>query len=131
MLEHSQSSLENDLYRHPEVSCHFGQSGTKYRKCHDLYSLGIVFLEIGLWKRVHLLWKDHYSHEGFRPKWLESYVSQLGPKMGAIYREVVRILVSMELDSDTNEQSCEQNPENGPGSEMYWRVIRELEKCNA
>jgi hypothetical protein len=43
--------------------------------------------------------------------------------MGAICGEVVGI-ITVELDSDTNERS-EQDPETGPqGSEIYWRVGR-------
>jgi hypothetical protein len=45
-LEHYVQSIEDDVYRHPERQ---GPSCDGHRKIHDLYSLGVVLLEIGLW----------------------------------------------------------------------------------
>lgn len=44
-----QTSLEHDLYRHPSAR---GADRQSFRKAFDLYSLGCVLLELGLWERL-------------------------------------------------------------------------------
>ena len=39
-----------DIYRHPNTQS--GQTDGNYRKSYDIYSLGVVIIEIALWKRV-------------------------------------------------------------------------------
>jgi len=47
--------MENNIYRHPERQ---GKPQTTFKTIHDLSALGIVLLEIGLWKpAVELLGK--------------------------------------------------------------------------
>jgi hypothetical protein len=41
--------LHENLYRHP---AQWGSPTTSFNKLHDIYSLGVVLLEIGLWKPV-------------------------------------------------------------------------------
>ncbi|KAF3270731.1 hypothetical protein TWF217_007008 [Orbilia oligospora] len=43
--------LEHELYRHPER--YYGKTAT-YENKHDLYSLGVVLLEIGLWSTISI-----------------------------------------------------------------------------
>ncbi|KAF3159686.1 hypothetical protein TWF788_003661 [Orbilia oligospora] len=43
--------LEHELYRHPER--YHGKTAT-YENKHDLYSLGVVLLEIGLWSTISI-----------------------------------------------------------------------------
>jgi hypothetical protein len=43
--EHS----ENDIYRHPET---LGSVHLRSKKSHDIYSLGIILIEIAYWKRI-------------------------------------------------------------------------------
>lgn len=143
-LDFSKSNLVNDLYRHPEVACHLVSSNPQtcqhkgYRMCHDLYSLGIMLLEIGLWEQIRAVWKDHYTHERFVCKLLDSYVPKLGPKMGAIYRDVVRALLKMEVhewegEASSGESSGQESE--GPSykhrNPMYWLIVKELERCCA
>jgi hypothetical protein len=54
-----------------------------------LFSLGIILLEIGLWKQIETLWKPKYTPEEFLDKLLTVYVPHLGHKMGEIYRNIV------------------------------------------
>ncbi|OAP58887.1 hypothetical protein AYL99_06184 [Fonsecaea erecta] len=46
LTEPTESDLENDLYRHP---LSMGSSRVSYRKSFDIFSVGCVLLEIGLW----------------------------------------------------------------------------------
>ncbi|KAI1495751.1 prion-inhibition and propagation-domain-containing protein [Biscogniauxia marginata] len=43
----------NDIYRHPYVQ--FGEAKNCYLKSHDMYSLGIVLIEIALWKPIEAI----------------------------------------------------------------------------
>ncbi|KAI1135466.1 prion-inhibition and propagation-domain-containing protein [Hypoxylon sp. FL0543] len=45
---------EHDLYRHPDVQFDVPRDGEYgYREKHDIYSLGVVLMEIGLWQPIH------------------------------------------------------------------------------
>ncbi|KAH7144588.1 prion-inhibition and propagation-domain-containing protein [Dactylonectria estremocensis] len=48
----SQNPL-HEMYRHPETQFDFPRDGrTGFKKAHDIYSLGVVMFEIGVWKPV-------------------------------------------------------------------------------
>jgi len=42
-----------DMYRHPNAQS--SQSDGKYRKSYDLYSLGVLLIEVALWKRIETI----------------------------------------------------------------------------
>ncbi|KAI0845350.1 prion-inhibition and propagation-domain-containing protein [Daldinia vernicosa] len=45
---------EHDLYRHPDVQFHVPRDGEYgYVEKHDVYSLGVVLMEIGLWQPIY------------------------------------------------------------------------------
>ncbi|KAF4777592.1 hypothetical protein HER10_EVM0004241 [Colletotrichum scovillei] len=44
-----ESELKRNIYRHPE---RWGQPTKRFGKIHDIYALGVVLLEIGLWSRA-------------------------------------------------------------------------------
>jgi hypothetical protein len=61
-----------------------------YCKSFDIYSLGIVLLELGLWKVLQSFHKPHYSAERFREKVvIQNLAPNLNSKTGRLYREVV------------------------------------------
>lgn len=47
-----------DIYRHPERQ---GQPTTPFKKIHDIYSLGVVLLEIGLWEPAIKLQRNLFA----------------------------------------------------------------------
>ncbi|TPX17028.1 uncharacterized protein E0L32_012320 [Thyridium curvatum] len=55
LSENAPTSLCNDLYRHPNVQGGPVERSGAYRKCHDIYSMGLVFAEISLWKPLESL----------------------------------------------------------------------------
>jgi len=84
----SRNSSSIDLHRHPDSLD--GLSKKPYCKSYDIYSLGLVLLEIGLWKVLQGYYKPHYSPGKFREKVVLSIlVPGLGSKTGSLYREVV------------------------------------------
>lgn len=151
-IEYSRPSLEHDLYRHPSVqllpkamalgisspsanSQHEASKRAQYRQYYELYSFGIILIEIGLWEQISTLWKPHYTPERFPQKLLDGYVPKLGPKMGARYRDIVRSLLTLELsviEKRTDDYSDAKPAENQAArAEMYWRVVKPLEECRA
>lgn len=47
-------NLCHDLYRHPSTQFDFPRDGpSEFKKLYDIYSLGVVLYEIGMWKPIH------------------------------------------------------------------------------
>lgn len=79
------------LHRHPA-----SLRGYTACKAFDIYSLGLVLLEIGLWKVLETYYKPHYSAERWRDKVvLPVLVPGLGSKVGRRYREAVELCLGM------------------------------------
>ncbi|KAF7546362.1 hypothetical protein G7Z17_g8493 [Cylindrodendrum hubeiense] len=75
------------LHRHPA-----SLRGMPHCKPFDVYSLGLVLLEIGLWKVLQAYHKPHYSADRWRDKViLSALVPGLNSKVGRRYREVVEM----------------------------------------
>lgn len=77
-----------DIYQHPDR--HRGQDSQKYINTYDVYSLGVVLLEVGLWQPlqsvVSCLNKDEPTTW---PRVLMEVARKLGPRMGMRYQNLV------------------------------------------
>lgn len=85
------------LHRHPRAG------RTAYRKAYDVYALGMVLLEIGLWQTIARYHKPRYTPEHWRDKVvLNVLVPGLDAKIGRLYREVVEkcLRVGDEVDGE-------------------------------
>ncbi|KAL7787542.1 prion-inhibition and propagation domain-containing protein [Trichoderma ceciliae] len=88
-----------DLHRHPG-----SLRGSPHIKSFDIYSFGLVLLEIGLWKVLQTYYKAHYSAERWRDKVvLAVLVPGLGNKVGKRYREVVEMCLRVDEDMSSSE----------------------------
>ncbi|KAI1420558.1 hypothetical protein F5Y12DRAFT_111493 [Xylaria sp. FL1777] len=54
--------IENNVYRHPEQ---WGHPTTRFNRMHDMYSLGVVLLEIGRWKPALSFHSSKFKHIEF------------------------------------------------------------------
>lgn len=89
-----------DLHRHPDSR----RGAYPYCKPFDVYSLGLVLLEIGLWKVLQTYHKPTYSAERWRDKVvLAVLVPGLGSKVGRRYREIVEKCLSVTPDMTSSE----------------------------
>lgn len=89
-----------DLHRHPGAL----RGGRPYCKAFDVYSLGLVLLEIGLWKPLQTYYKPHYSAERWRDKVvLAVLVPGLASKVGRRYKEVVEMCLGAGEDMSSSE----------------------------
>ncbi|KAI1452815.1 prion-inhibition and propagation-domain-containing protein [Annulohypoxylon moriforme] len=50
MTETPEYNPSQDIYRHPLAQSN--QTDGNYRKCYDIYSLGVILIEIALWNRI-------------------------------------------------------------------------------
>lgn len=84
----SPEPLSSSMYRHPDDRRILSeQSAWAY----DLYSLGLVLLEIGLWTPVGRLWKMKYDNTIFKSRIENVYVKKLAAKCGGAYLQVVQL----------------------------------------
>ncbi|KAK2743025.1 hypothetical protein FQN57_004981 [Myotisia sp. PD_48] len=84
----SPEPLSSSIYRHPDDRrTHSDQSGWAY----DLYSLGLVLLEVGLWTPIRRLWKIKYDNAMFKSRIENVYVKKLAAKCGGTYQQVVQL----------------------------------------
>lgn len=89
--------LDYDVYRHPD---RHGLPGTSFSKMHDIYSLGVVLLEIGLWQTARQIYDDVIKYERgdalgplkpqeIKEAFLQDARERLAHRMGASYQEAV------------------------------------------
>ena len=95
-----------------------------YRKDFDIYSLGIILVEISRWKPA-VSWQEARDNEdatSFRDALVEKESMELGFTMGEGYRNAT--IKCLKGDFDLSE---------GKTMELafYLDVVRELEKCSA
>jgi hypothetical protein len=81
---------ERNLYRHPDRQ---GEPRTSFTRLHDIYALGVVLLEIGLWQTVSSMVKEVKVPSG-RRKSVQEILKQLTKRrlahhMGEKYMEAV------------------------------------------
>ncbi|KAF2238201.1 hypothetical protein EV356DRAFT_300462 [Viridothelium virens] len=122
-----------DLYRHPDSLGIWRQS---YRKAYDIYSLGLVLLEIGLWSKITGYWKQKYSSAVFKQRLLSGIVPHVGSKAGSKYRTVVERCLKYgdapdSQESNGNEKEGEtKNETTIPPNQMMEWVVMSLEKLS-
>ncbi|KAI1118193.1 hypothetical protein F5Y14DRAFT_447075 [Nemania sp. NC0429] len=87
-------------YQHPDYT----KGGLRYRPAFDYYSLGVVLLEIGLWRPISS-WGSKFrdsTADEVRSDLIEFCRSRLCIKMGVVYRDVVLRCMDSSLEYDTN-----------------------------
>ncbi|KAF2842313.1 hypothetical protein M501DRAFT_998590 [Patellaria atrata CBS 101060] len=105
-------STAQEIYRHPDS---LGVWRQTYRKSFDIYSLGLVLLEVGLWKSIYGFHKAKYSPAVFKERIIHGLVPALGSKAGAAYRRLV-------LRCLTYDETIEEEKGLTPHQLMEWLV---------
>jgi hypothetical protein len=81
---------ERDIYRHPQRQ---GDPEVHFTRIHDIYALGVVLLEIGLWEPAIKLEKNMFAHankgENVQRQLLKHASHRLESRVGAKYRDAV------------------------------------------
>ncbi|KAH8646464.1 hypothetical protein BGZ60DRAFT_553738 [Tricladium varicosporioides] len=95
-----------DVYRHPERQ---GRPEARFNKLHDIYALGVVLLEIGLWEPALTLEKNKFGYtknsKAIRDQLRKHAESRLASRVGEKYKQVVLRCLSSHFDviDDTRE----------------------------
>jgi hypothetical protein len=108
-----------NIYRHPDDPKFTGVQDALYGAHFDMYSLGLILLEIGLWQPLGDLWKPKYTLNDFKRRIEDVYIRKLASKCGTAYMQVVR-------DCFWAADGAEglQDP-----AQLYNRVILRLQRC--
>ncbi len=87
------------LYQHPTRI--FSVSPPRYQTAHDVYSLGMVLLEVGLWRPLERYTND-LLNESFdiRQKQLKELTEDVAISMGRRYKELVCWCLSLQGDEN-------------------------------
>ncbi|KAK8112870.1 protein kinase domain-containing protein [Apiospora sp. TS-2023a] len=112
-------------YQHPDYYSHLVPFQQKF----DYHSLGVVLLEIGLWRPLKSLNSrfTFYGKSDVREELKAICKEQLGVKMGAVYRDVVLRCMDGSLDSGTDEDSYKSSRERAILARFTENVIGPLE----
>ena len=109
-----------NIYQHPDKAADPAQ---RFRHSYDIYSIGLVLLEIGLWQNLQTSdneeWKDSYV---FRKYVLTKLVPDLWGQCGSIYGGVVRDCLTMSSDIRLEDEA---------GRRLAWSIAERLNMCNA
>jgi hypothetical protein len=114
--------LDHDIYRHPD---RLGTSQKTHTKEHDIYSLGVVLLEIGLWQvapdMISSAMKTELTPAAMRTHLKQNASHRLAHYAGKGYERAVSICLggNFGVDMDNREQSR-------LGHEFQARVVDEL-----
>ncbi|THC97646.1 hypothetical protein EYZ11_002872 [Aspergillus tanneri] len=84
----SPEPLSSSMYRHPDDKRSIEDDAAW---AYDLYSLGLILMEIGLWAPISRLWKMKYNNSMFKQRIENVYLQKLGPKCGSAYLHVVQL----------------------------------------
>ncbi|PKS08199.1 hypothetical protein jhhlp_005475 [Lomentospora prolificans] len=115
-------------YSHPDIHLEPGTKRPRYRSQFDIYSLGLILLEIGLWRTIDTIRIRSQNDSEFRNKVRTEYCDKLLPKMGEVYWRVVQRCLNNDFgvpedNADRNDFPLQVSFEE--------HVVCELEKCFA
>jgi serine/threonine protein kinase len=100
------NNLERNLYRHPDRQ---GAPTVSFRKMHDIYSLGVVLLEIGLWQTAMSIHQNAtkklkegvmMNPHAMQNLYIEIARRRLPHHMGPAYRDAVVKCLSCKFTDD-------------------------------
>lgn len=75
-----------NIYKHPSAT---GDMDEHMSMKYDLYSLGLLLLEVGLWAPLGSIWKSKYSLTDFKRRLEKIWIPRLGWKCGSVYMRAV------------------------------------------
>ena len=122
-------TLISNIYRPPGIER--GQRSS-YRSAHDVYSLGLVLLEIGMWMPLNKLWKTKYTRLDFKARLQAIYAKKLAAKCGTAYMSVVEYCLRAVDEDHATRASVRPAPRENQSmgqNDYYWSVLKPLERC--
>ena len=124
-----QSRMKNTkLYSHPDIH---STSSTKvrYRAQFDIYSLGLVLLEIGHWRTLDMIRKKCTSDEDFREKLKHEWCDKLQSRMGTVYWRATQRCLLDDFDVNTSKEGA--TSDFALQEAFQKQIVSKLEECFA
>jgi hypothetical protein len=125
--------LDVATYRHMDVQGFGGRAISRYRAIYDIYSLGMVLLEIGMWQPIQTFYPQGAAPDfDFGRLLLQRVVPKLGVSMGENYMNVVRKCLEGSFErltgfsqNEYGSMSYKENVRQG----LLWEVVNVLREC--
>ena len=118
------------MYSHPDIlSTTASGKHARYRAQYDIYSMGLVLLEIGLWRTLDTIRPRCKDDEDFRRRVQTEYCDKLQAKMGLIYWRAVQRCLNNDFNLEKEPFANEEDFSLQVAFEKH--VICELERCFA
>ncbi|KAL6900408.1 prion-inhibition and propagation domain-containing protein [Trichoderma evansii] len=122
------SGFTLDYYQHPAKHA---DPKRKYRHAYDVYSLGILLLEVGLWEKLRNYDHSYHSDSGSneedhyeRRRWIcREYLDRLRWSCGDTYADVVLSCLMIDSIDDEMSKASER--------ELCARIVADLDGCQA
>ncbi|KLO95491.1 uncharacterized protein LW93_8031 [Fusarium fujikuroi] len=131
------SGFTLDYYQHPAKHA---DPKRLYRHAYDVYSLGILLIEVGLWKKLENdddsysdsdsdsgykrnIYNDEEDHYERRRKICRKYLNRLRWECGDTYADVVLSCLMIDSSDDEVAKASER--------ELCGRIVADLENCQA
>lgn len=108
-LQISKSPL--DLYRHPDLrrARPASEQPPAYSRKYDIYSLGLVLFEIGMWQRLDGFLKPNLTPDAFRTRILTYLKRDMAMLMGEAYEQAITKCISGDCLKDGLPESISQD----------------------
>ena len=119
-VEGTKRAANLNIYKHPDDVSHGGSRDISLDLKYDLYGLGLLLLEIGLWHPIGDFYKPKYSITDFKKRIEQLWVPKLGERCGSPYMRAVQTCLRVVDEHETSSLTLEG---------VYDHVLRNLEKC--
>ena len=122
----NQKSLNKDLealaiYLHPSLRVNDPKERPRYHRKFEMYSLGLVLFEIGIWNSIDHIAKSTLEPEKFKRTVIDRCMKDLAFFVGTKYRDIVlRCLTCADVEGNEASSSLDT---------MYWSIVLEIAKC--
>ncbi|KAI0884593.1 uncharacterized protein GGS22DRAFT_144418 [Annulohypoxylon maeteangense] len=111
-----------DIYHHPDKR---NSPGRAYQYAYDIYSLGLLLIEIGLWKPLYSIVKGGQNVDPnlFQKHVLEKVDSEVAGACGRTYANVVRTFITMQSKGSPDSMKIQRD--------TCAKMASELSRCVA
>ncbi|KAL3477206.1 hypothetical protein BJX99DRAFT_257684 [Aspergillus californicus] len=121
----TEKSLNKDLearaiYLHYDLRISDPEERPGYHLKYEMYSLGLLLFEIGIWNTIDRVVKSSLPPKVFHNKVIDRCTKDLPFFMGSRYRDVVLLCLTSADDAEESDSLLDT---------LYWSVVLELAKC--